>query len=618
MSLLGALNSAVSGLKANQLGVDVASRNVANAGTAGYTRKVSPRENMLVGSNGAGVRSLATTREVNFHLQERLRVEQSRSARLDVSADYLNQIDQMFGAADKEGSISYSINSLAVSLGALVDTPENAGVRAAVVSQADTIARQLNQMTATVQGLRSRAEQSLAAAVDEVNGALKAIESLNREIANRKVGGQSTADLEDRRDLHLTTVAQNLDIRTIERADGSIAVFTNGGQTLVSDRAARLEFDSRQQIGAEQLYSSDDTERGVGTLTLISPGGTRTDLLKSSPPREGTIAGLLDMRDNKLVQAQTQLDELAHSMTIALADKVTDITETDYSYTLPTLNDGDRFMMTYQTAAGPRTVTAYFVEAPITDSMRERVPDPDNTVFIDMAEANPAEALETALGTLSPPVPAGLVTGTGSDVSIPTGSRNLVRSLTFHTLHATDGPQLNVFKDGNPLIGTPKTYTGAIGDDSYTRTGYAGRISVNSDLTADNSLLVRYTQADGTESSLGDPTRPGLLLDRLTEYTMSFSRDTALGGQSSAYRGTVLDMSRALTSFQGLQASTIRDQAEDQNTRTQLLEERFQSQSGVNVDDEMAQLIMLQSSYAACAKVVRTVDAMFETLLSLK
>ncbi|MGC2855646.1 flagellar hook-associated protein FlgK [Novispirillum sp. DQ9] len=625
MSLLGALNSAVTGLKVNQLAVDVTSRNVANAGTEGYTRKISPRENMIVGSNGAGVRANATTRQVNFHLQERLRVEQSRFAKLDVQSDYLRQVDQMFGSADQEGSISYAINDLAIALGALVDTPENAGVRAAVISQADTIARQLNQMSGTIQNLRSQAEQSIAAAVDDVNDALKAIEDLNREIANRKTAGQSTADLEDRRDVHLATVAHNLDIRTIERSDGSLAVFTNGGYTLVSDKASRLEFDNRHLLSAEDLYSDTAEERGVGTLTLVSPGGTRADLLKSSPPREGKIAGLLDMRDNALVEAQNQLDELAHSLAVSLSDDVTDITAENYTFALPAPPaDGDRLALTYQTSGGSRTVTAYFVEPPITASMADRVPDPDNTVFVDRTAADPAAALIAALGTLSPAVPTGatgvIESAAAGEVSVPAGSRNLIKGLSYHSLttDSATGPALNLFRDGNPLVGAPKDYTAAVGDDTYVRRGYAARISVNTDLTNDNTRLVTYVQDDGTETALGDTTRASLLLDRLTTYTMTFSRDTALGGQSTAYKGTVLDMSRALTSYQGMQAAATKAQATDQATRTQLLEERFQSQSGVNVDDEMAQLIMLQSSYAACAKVVRTVDAMFESLLSLK
>lgn len=625
MSLLGALNSAVTGLKVNQLAVDVTSRNIANAGTDGYTRKTSPRENMIVGHTGAGVRAMAVTRDVNFHLQERLRVEQSRFAKLEVKSDYLSQVDQMFGSADQEGSISYSINGLAVTLGALVDTPENAGVRSSVISQADTIARQLNQMSGAVQNLRSQAEQSIAAAVDDVNDALKAIEDLNRGIANRRAAGQTTADLEDRRDKHLATVAENIDIRTIERSDGSVAVFTNGGYTLVADKASRLEFDNRHLLSADDLYSDTAAERGVGTLVLVSPGGTRADLLKSSPPREGKIAGLLEMRDKTLVEAQNQLDELAHALTVALSDDITDITAAGYTHTLPAPPaDGDRLSLTYQTAGGSRTVTAYFVEPPVTASMADRVPDPDNTVFVDRTAADPAAALISALGTLSPAVPTGatgVVQSTAvGEISVPAGSTNLIRGLTYHSL-STDsarGPQLNLFKDGTPLIGESKDYTAAVGDDTYARRGYAARISVNPEVAGDNTKLVIYTQDDGTDTTLGDSARPSLLADRLTSYSMTFARDTALGGQAAAYRGTVMDMSRAMTTYQGMQAASTKDLSIDQGTRTQLLEQRFQSQSGVNVDDEMAQLIMLQSSYAACAKVVKTVDAMFESLMSLR
>lgn len=624
MSMMNALSSAVSGLKVNQVGVDVVSRNIANAGTDGYTRKIAPRENILFGPQGAGVRSLPNTREVSFFLQERLRIEQSQSGRLDVLADYTREIDRMFSSADTEGSVSYAINELGVTLNALIDNPENSGVRAAVLAKADSVARHLNQYTQTVQSLRSRAEQTISAAVEEVNGALRGIEALNREIANRKTAGQSTADLEDRRDLHLRTVANNLDVRTVERTDGSFVVFSSGGQVLVSDRAVELKFDGRQQIGPENLYSTDDSERGVGTITLTSAGGNVVDLLKASPPRAGRIAGLLELRDKTLVQAQNQLDELAQKLAVGLSDRVTDLTDRDYTHTLGTPGDGDRLSLTYMTAQGPRTITAYFVEPPVTDSMSTRVPDPANTVFVDRTAADPAAALITALGTLDPAVPTGatgIVHSTvAGQITVPVGQRGLVRGMAMHsiTTNLNNGPEVALFRDGNPLVG-PQTAVGAqVGDQSYRQRGLAGRISVNSELQGDNLKLVTYTRDDGTDTPVGDITRPALIQQRLTETTFTFSRETALGGQGSPYQGTILDMARSMTTYQGLQATTVKELNEDQGVRTQLLEERVLSQSGVNVDDEMAQLIMLQSAYSACAKVVRSVEAMFDILMSIK
>lgn len=635
MSLMTALNSAVTGLKANQIGIDVVSRNVANAGTDGYTRKISPRENAIGAGEGMGVRVLAEKRNVDFHLQHKLRAEESRSAHLDTVANFLDRVDQLFGKPDEETSISYRINDLATTVGRLVDAPEEAGVRASVVAQADDIARQLNHLSNTVQAMRSEAEQGISSAVEEVNGALSAIDSLNREIANRRASNLTTADLEDRRDVHLKTLSANLDIRYIERPDGAITVFTGGGQTLVGERAARLEFDGRKHLGPDQLYSDNAADRGVGTLTLVSFGGTRVDLLKDSPPRDGKIAGLLKVRDESLVEAQNQLDEVAHALAVSLADEVTDLTTADSNTAtadreidMTALNgavvDGDRFVFTYQTTAGPRTVTAYMVDGPATSAMTGRVPDPDNAVFVDITDPETLAKKVYDQLTGSGGVPVGMLNDPGAGghiLTVPSGMTARVEEISYHSL-STDaggqGPELNLFVDGTYLLGGQTDYTASITDAGYSKRGFAQRIAINKELLDDHDKLVVYTQSDGSQTSLGDSSRPQLLLDRLTSSRMVFSSSTNLGGQGNAYTGTVLDLARAVTSYQGQKAATAGDLATDQGRRTQLLDQRFQSQSGVNVDDEMAQLIMLQSSYAAAAKVVKTIDAMFSDLMSLR
>lgn len=636
MSLMTALNSAVTGLKANQIGIDVVSRNVANAGTDGYTRKISPRENSIGAGEGMGVRVLAEKRQVDFHLVQKLRTEQSRSARLDTVANFLDRVDQLFGKPQDQSSISYRINDLATTIGSLVDTPENAGVRATVVAKADDIARNLNQLSESVQAMRSEAEQGIASAVEDVNGALQAIESLNREIANRQAANLTTADLEDRRDIHVKTLAANLDIRCIERTDGGLTIFTAGGQTLVGERAARLEFDGRKHLGPDQLYSNDASERGVGTLTLVSYGGTRVDLLKDAPPREGKIAGLLKVRDESLVEAQNQLDELAQSLAMAMADKVTDLTTADSNTATTDLDidmgqlaaakDGDRFVFTYQTAAGTRTVTAYLYDGSdgsTPASMSGRVPDPGNAVFVDITAAGTTakKIYDQMVG--SGGVPASMLNDPGATntLTVPSALTGRVREVSYHALSASasgQGPELPMFMDGTYLLGGQKPYTGSITDSGYAKQGFAQRISINDELLSDHEKLVVYTQSDGSETSIGNSARPQLLLDRLTESRYQFSSSTNLGGQGHAYSGTVLDLARAVTSYQGQQAATAGDLATDQGRRTQMLDERFQSQSGVDVDDEMAQLIMLQSSYSAAAKVVKTIDAMFDDLMSLR
>lgn len=641
MSLFGALNTSLSGLRANQVALDVVSRNVANAGTPGYTKKISPRENALVGGQGQGVRILSVTRQVDARLQENLRGEESRSARLSTVADFLKRIDEMFGRPDMQTSLSYTMNEFANSMSELADNPENSGVRKAVVAQADMLARQLNQLSASIQDMRSEAENGLALGVEEVNNALQGIESLNREIANRQAAGLTTADLEDRRDMHLATVSANMDIRTIERGDGIVTVFTSSGHVLVNERAAQISFDSRQVLTPENAYSDEDYERNVGTLTLTSPGGNQVDLLKDGPPRQGKLAAYLELRDERLPEAQAQLDEIAHTLAMALSTRETAATPNATGSTLSfdfaaaplqqtaagdTLADGQSMQISYRVSGQERNLTVYFVEDPYNTSLLERVPDPDNSVFVAVPTAFPAtpsmaqRIYDAVSGLVN--VPSTLFTDpAGGEVLTANSSGSVVvNSFTMNQswTDTADGPQLNLFRDGNSDRIVQQDYTGRLSDDKWAKVGLAGRIGVNTALLEDDSLLVRYTRADGVEVPDGDNSRPAMLLDRLTEYRYQYSADTGLGDASRPYRGTVLDLGRATVTYQGMEATTTISLAEDQAARTDLLNERHASLSGVNIDDEMAQLILLQSAYSASAKVMQTVDALFEDLLSLR
>lgn len=180
-----------------------------------------------------------------------------------------------------------------------------------------------------------------------------------------------------------------------------------------------------------------------------------------------------------------------------------------------------------------------------------------------------------------------------------------------------DGPMLNLFANGNNPNIEQEPYTGSLSGSTWAKTGFAGRIGVNTDLLDDDTLLVRYNTDQGEVAS-GDNSRALYLMDRMTETQFTYSPATGLGDSTYPFKGTLLDLGRAVVSYQGMEATTQMSLSEDQATRTALLEQRHNSMSGVNVDDELAELILLQSAYSASAKVVQTVDRLFDDLLSLR
>src|SRR5262249_56845239 len=70
-------------------------------------------------------------------------------------------------------------------------------------------------------------------------------------------------------------------------------------------------------------WNANPAKSGLGSVRLIDPSGTSTDLLANGGIKSGEIGAYVDMRDNVFVQAQGQLDELAAQMSKALSDLTT-------------------------------------------------------------------------------------------------------------------------------------------------------------------------------------------------------------------------------------------------------------------------------------------------------
>lgn len=162
-----------------------------------------------------------------------------------------------------------------------------------------------------------------------------------------------------------------------------------------------------------------------------------------------------------------------------------------------------------------------------------------------------------------------------------------------------------MFVDGTQPI------TGALSSGGSQTTGLAGRISVNSALAASPSSLVAY--ASGTTS--GDPTRPNFILDQMTTAVLNFSPTTGIGSTSTPYASTLTNYMSQIVGQQSQAANAATNLQQGQDTVVSALQQRFNDQSGVNIDTEMSNLIALQNAYSANARVMSTVQQMMSILL---
>jgi flagellar hook-associated protein 1 FlgK len=240
--------------------------------------------------------------------------------------------------------------------------------------------------------------------------------------------------------------------------------------------------------------------------------------------------------------------------------------------------------------------------------------DPNDTVIgIDFSGgiASVAAQLNSALGT------------TGLQFSNPSGTT--LRVLDDGATNKVDVDALSAIVTATSLTGGRAefpfftdgslSYTGAITASGSQAIGLAGRISVNDVLRNDPSRLVVYETSPLTPA--GDASRPIFIYDKLTNASLRFSPQSGIGVTNSPFTGSLPAFMRQVISQQGAAAEAAANLKAGQDVVFNALQQRFNENAGVNIDQEMASLLSLQNAYAANARVLTTIRDMLEILMQL-
>ena len=620
MSLTQALTSALSGLQVNQASISMVAANVANADTPGYTRKVV-NQVPTGGSSSIGVRVSDIQRQIDLYIQRQLRVENAGASYADTRARMYSQLQEIYGQPGSDTALESVYNSFTSALQVLSTSPDDPGARTAVVNSAQLLTQQLNQLSASIQGQRANAELAISDAVNSANEAMTQIASLNQQIAGSTPGDSATAALQDQRDSYIDQLSQLMDINVMAGDRGQVSIFTSSGTQLVGAQAAQLRFDAVGTMTPASQWSADPSQRGVGTIMLVPPSGAPVDLIQNRSIRSGTIAAYLQMRDQDLVQAQNQLDALAAGMAQALSDKTTagtavsPLPQNGFDIDVGGLSQGNSVTINYTdtTTNTPHTITLVRVDDPAALPLSNTATATANDIVFGINFSGGMASVITQINAA--------LTGTGMVASNPSGTTleilddgaantvdvNSVSAAKTVTGLMGGSAELPLFTDGsNP-------YTGAITSRGSQVTGLAARLTVNPSVVADPSSLVVY-QA-GTPA--GDSTRPDFILQQLTGASLTFSPNTGIGTTSAPFIGSLTTYLRQVVSQQGEAASSADNLKQGQDVVLNALQQQFNDASGVNVDQEMANLLTLQNSYAANARVMSAVKEMLDALINM-
>jgi flagellar hook-associated protein 1 FlgK len=318
------------------------------------------------------------------------------------------------------------------------------------------------------------------------------------------------------------------------------------------------------------------------------------------------------MRDTTLPQAQNQLDEFANQMAQTLSNVTTSGTavtvgaQSGFKVDIGGVLPGNAVQLTYTDAGNTaHTITVVSLGPGGSLPLQNSQANPNNqTIGIDFSGGINAvvSQLNAAFGSVLQFANAG-----GSLRALNAGATtvNALSATATATVLTNGNAQVPLFTDGsNPI-------TGVISATGSQTTGLAGRIAVNPALVATPAALVAF--AAGTAA--GDPTRPNFILQQLTAATPTYAAATGIGSAQAPFSGTLANYLSQVIDQQSQAAGAASNLHQGQDTVLNALQQRFNDQSGVNIDTEMSNLIALQSAYGANARVMTTVQQLLATLI---
>ena len=560
-NLFSALNVAQSGLQAAQVQLDVASHNISNVNTEGYSRQratltTRSPETETYGELGRGVQvsDIARVREGFLDTVYRQQVQGLGTA--SVRASYFTQIENLFQEPGESG-FGTQLSSFFNALGNLANNVEEQSVRTSVITQAQSLASSLNQLAKQLYALRTNANEEVKNSVPDINSLTSRIASLNTTISQSEIGGHKANDLRDERDQLLDQLSKQVNISYRERSDGQVDVFVSG-DILVSGEDAR-------GLVAEK-DSTIDPERSDLVTVRFADNGSAMDT------QDGELYGALTARDTDLAEVSTRLDQIAGS----IIQEINKIHSTGngleaLSGTISGTNAVSDPATALSSAGLPFDVTAGSFDVVVYDGS-----DAATVSTVTITDATTLDDLVTSLNAIP-------------NFSASVGSDNTLR------LGATGTYTFSFVNDSSGALT-------ALGINGLF-TGYdASTIAVSESIQENPSLLTSGYSTDVLDT--GDNTAAIALAN--VQNALVFDSGTAT--IQNFYESTIVRV--------GVNAQANSTTLNVQQAFVDDFQARRQEVSGVSIDEEVTLLLQYEKAYQAAARVITVADRMLDVLMN--
>lgn len=632
------LDIGITGLLTAQNQLLTTSHNISNADTPGFKRQqvilnTNTPQSHGAGFVGRGVHSTTVQRIYSQFLVSQSLQVQTQSQLLDSNYAEIKQLDNMF--AEATSGLSPTLQNFFSAIQDVATNPAVIPSRQAMLSNAEALVARFHSMDQRMSQIRDGINTQITSTVVEINSLADQIAEMNQQIllAEGAAGGQPANDMLDQRDELISQLNKLINTDTVRQSDGTVNVYVGNGQALVV---------GAQTLSLQAMKSPDNPDN----LTIGLVNGNNTIRLPESQITGGTLGGVLSFRSVTLDNAQNALGRIAitlaqtfnaqhqlgtdlngdmgenfftlpfpkvisastndpaSNITAAISD-YSALTTSDYqfsydgtNYTLTRLSDNTSVSTSVApSGATPLTLDCISVSgATILTNERFRI-QPTINGAKDIA-VNITDTTKIAAAGPNRTSAASTNTGTGT---ISAGSVNPLPldpnlqeplTITFHTPY--DG-LYDVTGTGTGLPAVNQAYT-AGADISFN--GYTFQIEGNP--AAGDVFTV-------TPNDNGVADNRNILLLGALQAANTLENGTA--SYQSAYGQLVSQI--------GNKTRELEVTSKAQANLLAQTEKSIQSVSGVNLDEEAANLLRFQQTYQASSKIIEMSNALFDSILRI-
>lgn len=605
-SLTTALGIATSGMNYSQIGLATVSHNIANVNTEGFSR-----QNVIAGaaSNngyGAGVQLSTIQRIQDSFVNDRLLKQSSDLSYASTKRSYLDTIEGAFSGASAEGSLDALMGNVYDSFGVLANNPGDSALKRNAVQQLVLFTDTIRDVNADLDAQQTVIDNQITADLTSLNQLLEDVYALNTEITKQTLGtanGSNANDLQDQRDIKIAQLSEVFKLNVSNNT-------TSGGYRITTENGRRL-VDEGGYVQFERIAGSGSFQ-DIGFRNVLPDGSLSTSSIRLDTDNltSGRIKALVDLRDTNIANIVSQLDEFASTL-IAETNKVA--------------SRGSAFppQRTLASANGSATLTA------TTDNLYTTLDAnlADDTFHLSIVDAS-GTVVHTTVGSVGgaitlPNLATGLtmdglvtlingnaavgVTGLGAGLGVTASAATDANGDPYVQLQATNSNYRvvinNVTGDFAGILGFNNIFSGTDSDDIAVRDAL--------ETTPELFPTARMRSSDGGLSSLNNENI--LALAQMADSNFSFSSAGGLGAQNDTPRGYLGQMTSQL-------AVTLQDaksrEAYTDSLHNQLTELKS-SIAGVNINEELSQMLIYQNSFQASARIMSVINEMLAEIVNI-